>query len=457
MPVRPLHAREHVGAGSAGKGDLGAVLEELGSADSIRGLVTAMVSAGLGTHLMAQADVLGDLPVEAAIGDRLTRELQQNLIQASVDTALDVAILGEELDDALVSNLRGVASATIGTVAAQQIGQAAASGDIDRTTQLIAHAALGCATGAVGTDDCSSGAIGAFAGELSALIYTDAALNNPELIGENVDRWQERGIAIAEIVGGLAAAAAGGSANVGAEAGANAAEENAFWIPVLLVAAYLTYEGEGNPIEGLITVGRGEDIASQLLAAGAEDAIAFSSAHFPDQTAAVLNAAAEAGELAGIVVTYIDDTTGNRVSGTWNSFPADVQDAILGGAAVASFIIPAGAAGRIGRAVPDAPNKLPVPDDLPTNIHMGQQGKHIRGHNNFQEGRSYFNDGVDPTELLAGVHSGQYAVVGTGARGNPIVEFGRPIGVDGRTGQVVTRGQIHYGNNGAHIVPDARN
>lgn len=62
-----------------------------------------------------------------------------------------------------------------------------------------------------------------------------------------------------------------------------------------------------------------------------------------------------------------------------------------------------------------------------------------------------------PAELLAGVHSGRYPVVGTGARGNPIIDFGRPIGVDGRTGQTVTRGQIHYGKNGAHIVPDGRN
>lgn len=101
-------------------------------------------------------------------------------------------------------------------------------------------------------------------------------------------------------------------------------------------------------------------------------------------------------------------------------------------------------------------NKLPVPNDLPMNIHMGQQGKHMRGNNNFIEGRSYFNDGIDPAELLAGVHNGKYSIVETGSRGNPIVEFGRPIGVDGRTGQTVTRGQIHYGKNGAHIVPDAR-
>ena len=104
-----------------------------------------------------------------------------------------------------------------------------------------------------------------------------------------------------------------------------------------------------------------------------------------------------------------------------------------------------------------ATGKLPVPNDLPTNIHTGQQGKHIRGHNNFEEGRSYFNNGVDPAELLGGVHSGKYPIVGAGARGNPIVDFGRPIGIDGRTGQPVTKGQVHYGKNGAHIVPDARN
>lgn len=41
-------------------------------------------------------------------------------------------------------------------------------------------------------------------------------------------------------------------------------------------------------------------------------------------------------------------------------------------------------------------------------------------------------------------------------RGNPIVDFGRVVGVDGRTGLPVTRGQVHYGENGAHIVPDGR-
>lgn len=103
-----------------------------------------------------------------------------------------------------------------------------------------------------------------------------------------------------------------------------------------------------------------------------------------------------------------------------------------------------------------ASKRIPVPSDLPVTIDAGQQGKHIRGHNDFMEGRSYLNDGVDPAELLAGVHNGRYPLVGSGMRGNPIAEFGRPIGIDGRSGAAVTRGQIHYGKRGAHIVPDAR-
>ncbi|MEJ8561539.1 hypothetical protein QTO30_10155 [Yoonia sp. GPGPB17] len=81
------------------------------------------------------------------------------------------------------------------------IGNAAALGDLDRATQLIAHTALGCATGEIGSGDCSSGAIGAFAGELSALLYTDAALNNPELVGDSIADWESRGILIAELSG----------------------------------------------------------------------------------------------------------------------------------------------------------------------------------------------------------------------------------------------------------------
>jgi filamentous hemagglutinin len=55
------------------------------------------------------------------------------------------------------------------------------------------------------------------------------------------------------------------------------------------------------------------------------------------------------------------------VSTGWNNLSPDVQDAIRGGATVASILIPAGAAGRVGKAMPEccnAPNRTQLIDDL---------------------------------------------------------------------------------------------
>jgi len=94
-----------------------------------------------------------------------------------------------------------------------------------------------------------------------------------------------------------------------------------------------------------------------------------------------------------------------------------------------------------------------VLDDVAPHIHLGQQEKHIPGNNNFIPGRSTINGNVNPQELLDGAHSGQYPIVGAGKRGDPIVDFGRPIGVDASSGLPTQYGTIHSGRNGAHIVP----
>ena len=107
--------------------------------------------------------------------------------------------------------------------------------------------------------------------------------------------------------------------------------------------------------------------------------------------------------------------------------------------------------------IPNGTNRVPVPDDLPTNIHMGGQGKHIPGHNNYDPSRSTLT--ADPQDLLAGVHSGQYPIIRSIPRGNStsnIVDFGRPIGdfkVDGVLVGPTRYGQIVQGKNGAHIIP----
>ena len=97
-------------------------------------------------------------------------------------------------------------------------------------------------------------------------------------------------------------------------------------------------------------------------------------------------------------------------------------------------------------------NRVPVPDDLPTNVHMDGQGKHIPGHNNYNPTKNRSILTADPSELLSGVHSGQYPVVRM-AGGKPVVDFGKPIGTYGGSGPQTQFGTVHYGKNGAHIVP----
>lgn len=94
---------------------------------------------------------------------------------------------------------------------------------------------------------------------------------------------------------------------------------------------------------------------------------------------------------------------------------------------------------------------LPVPAGLSKDIHSGQQGKHIPGHNNYTPGRSPLLDGIDPQKLLNGVHSGEYKIIRMTPRNQPVVNFVKPIG--NYEGQPTNYGIVHYGKNGAHIVP----
>jgi RHS repeat-associated protein len=97
----------------------------------------------------------------------------------------------------------------------------------------------------------------------------------------------------------------------------------------------------------------------------------------------------------------------------------------------------------------------------PDEIHQGQQGKHIPGHPNFEpaRGRSELTH-PNPQSLLD-----QYSGTGQPIGGIPVgqpgskerVDFGQPIGIHSdqqtNTRTPTSKGIIHYGKNGAHIVP----
>jgi filamentous hemagglutinin len=231
------------------QGDLGATLKELGSTDTLRSLATAMVTAGLTTQLLQSAGLGIDLPATAPFPDRLVQNIQQGLIKATVRAGVTTAIEGGKLDDALVAALRLEAASILGEHVAQTIGAAYRSGDVDSVGQLIAHAALGCATGALASGDCGAGAAGAFAGELAAKLqirnWTEnkleqyASLQGKPLSAAEAKALQaslqaeflsfkQQGVDIARLAGGLAAALTGGDVYTGADAGGNAAANNSW-------------------------------------------------------------------------------------------------------------------------------------------------------------------------------------------------------------------------------------
>ncbi|WP_430511446.1 DUF637 domain-containing protein [Pannonibacter phragmitetus] len=228
------------------RGNLGGALEELGSSATLRSLVTSMVTAGLTAHLMDVSGIGANLDPQAPLADRIVQDLQRGLIRASVTAGVEATINGQPLGDALISALRQQAALVLGETLAEEIGAAVHEGGMQRLPQLIAHAAVGCLTGSVATGDCKGGAAGAFAGELtadaiSAMIEDDlreafARGTLSEAEAEHmVLEWRESGVNVARLAGGLAAALAGGDVDTGADAGGNAAENNAFWIPVIAV------------------------------------------------------------------------------------------------------------------------------------------------------------------------------------------------------------------------------
>ncbi len=90
-------------------------------------------------------------------------------------------------------------------------------------------------------------------------------------------------------------------------------------------------------------------------------------------------------------------------------------------------------------------------------INFGQQGKHIPGHNNFQNGKSVFTH-ANPKALFEKfsgkgqpLNNFKFGEAGYKER----VDFGEVIGnfIYKNKSYETTRGIIHYGENGAHIVP----
>ncbi|MET3498398.1 DUF637 domain-containing protein, partial [Variovorax boronicumulans] len=150
-------------------GDIGKVLKEMGSSESIKNLATAMVTAGV---LQGVSDVLPENLANATNGSaKFSDQLQRQLIDGAAKAVVRSAINGTSLEDELRAGLTGALLNTVAAQSAYGIGGLKDSGDINAFTQNVLHAIAGCAVGAVRADKasgCGAGALGAVIGELTA-------------------------------------------------------------------------------------------------------------------------------------------------------------------------------------------------------------------------------------------------------------------------------------------------
>ncbi|MBC07894.1 DUF637 domain-containing protein [Thalassospira sp.] len=344
-------------------GDIGAVLEQLGSSSTIRSLATTMVTAGV-------LSGIGAVDIGNAFGNetlnKLATRLVNNSVRNAISSSINTVVAGDgEFGDNLLNALQSAAVLAIGATAAEGIGELRNEDNLDYVSHKLAHAALGCAIAVGAGGDCAGGAIGAAAGEVAGELYfseerqqdfaeelktsiTDDNLSFGEA-ALKVQKWKQQGLDVARLAGALSAFIAGADVNSADTAATNATENNlcgtgacATGLALLLSAAY-TYtvaEGEGDFYAGLGEIGRGEDFLSEMSAAAVSYGIEGAYAVAPDTTTAVLQGLAAVGELESAVVTYVDDVTGNVISRNWNAIPQETRDQISGGVTFATVVIP---------------------------------------------------------------------------------------------------------------------
>lgn len=99
-------------------------------------------------------------------------------------------------------------------------------------------------------------------------------------------------------------------------------------------------------------------------------------------------------------------------------------------------------------------------DNQPKTIELGKQGKHILGHNNYIEGRSYLTIPLDEAQELVNKYAGTgiFELTRNGdIKNKELISVDKIIGVNvsNKTGKLTetNRFYIHYSKNGTHIVP----
>ncbi|MHC8412486.1 two-partner secretion domain-containing protein [Pseudomonas sp. Hz4] len=202
------------------RGNLGKVIKDVTSKDSIKGYVTAAATAGVMQGLNYNPGALG---LDA-------KSMQIVAIKVTADALIKTAVYGGSLKDNLASSAVSVAASIGGAVGAGEIGDLPLpEGGL---AKILLHAGLGGLLAEAMGGDFRTGALAGGANEILVGLLGDKLLPSNLVPGSaEYNQAQANLLALSQIVGVLGAAASGGDVGVGAAVAANATQYN-----------YLTHE-----------------------------------------------------------------------------------------------------------------------------------------------------------------------------------------------------------------------
>ncbi|MPW54569.1 DUF637 domain-containing protein, partial [Moraxella catarrhalis] len=220
------------------QGNLKAVFKELGDDSTVKGVVTSAVTAGL-LEKIGGTDWAKDLGKNTQNGfdDKLFKSIIDSTASALVQTGIQGGSLGNNLEYALKLGL----ATALQSEAANHIKGLE---DTDWILHKIAHAAAGCAAGAL-QKDCESGAIGAAVGEVVAGQLSRSYYQNID--GDTIliltDEQRNSIIKQSQLAASVIAAYSGYDAQIAANTAETSVENNAIWaaIPVVIYVVDKVY------------------------------------------------------------------------------------------------------------------------------------------------------------------------------------------------------------------------
>lgn len=192
-------------------GDLGKTLKDLGSKESVKGLATSVVTAGL---LNQVGTALNLKPDSALLSDRVINNFTNSVSSSLVQTAINGGNLEDNLKVALLAGFAG-------TLQGEMAQNIKGLEEVNYIAHKMAHALAGCIAGAI-QKQCEAGAIGGAVGEIVAgltppsngLLYTEEEKQKILLVGQ--------------LTSGVVAAYAGYDVNIASNSANIALMNNAF-------------------------------------------------------------------------------------------------------------------------------------------------------------------------------------------------------------------------------------